>query len=98
MSRVGGCVQEGGYVQGVGMSKGMDPPNRHGIWDTTRYGWQADSTHLTGMLSCSKIILQQDCIPVGYVLPAAVAVLGGLHQAPLPPGRRLPPPPEEAPP
>ena len=55
---------------------------------------------------------KQECIPVGCVVPTAVAVQGGLHQAPpgsrhppgpgSPPGSRHPPttrhPPEQAPP
>ena len=31
-----------------------------------------------------KYKLKQECIPVGCVPPAAVTVLGGLHQAPSP--------------
>ena len=33
--------------------------------------------------------MKQECIPVGCVPPAAVAIQGGLHQAP--PGTRHPP-------
>ena len=55
---------------------------------------------------CQWLFLQQECIPVGCVPPAAVAILGGLHQAP-PPRSRHPPdqaphqsrhPPDQAPP
>ena len=41
---------------------------------------------------------KQECIPVGYVPPEAVAVPGGLHQATLPPGRSTHPLPREEPP
>ena len=41
---------------------------------------------------------KQECIPVGCVPPAAVAVLGGLHQAnPLPPGEQAPLPRDQTP-
>ena len=47
-----------------------------------------------------KICNKQECIPVGCVPPTAVAVGGGLHQAPpgtqVPPGSR--PPQDQAPP
>ena len=51
---------------------------------------------------CNKILkhfnLRQECIPVGCVPPAAVAVGGGLHQAPTPPGTRPPHPQDQTPP
>ena len=39
---------------------------------------------------------KQECIPVGCVLPAAVAVWVGLRQVPIPPGPGTPP--DQAPP
>ena len=44
-----------------------------------------------------RVFIKQECIPVGCVPPAAVAIPGGLHQAP--PGTRYPPgadPPDQA--
>ena len=43
----------------------------------------------------SETFYRQECIPVGCVLPAAVAIWGALHQAPLGPGT---PPPRTRPP
>ena len=42
--------------------------------------------------------MQQECIPVGCVTPAAVAVRGGLNQAPCPPQDQAPPPETRHPP
>ena len=76
----------------LGMPGNRSPPLR---WNPVRWHWRSIVQRLVGPF------WKQECIPVGCVPPAAVAVTGGVSTPPSPrPGTspRSRPPPDQAPP